>query len=193
MLNVAILIFDDVEVLDFAGPFEVFAVTDEVAEKPFNVFTVAQKSDVVARNGLGLKSKYTLDNAPSIDVLVIPGGEGARKVEMYNNELLEWIKKVQPGTKLVMSVCTGSFILAAAGFLNNASATTHWKLLDKFEKSYPNIKVIRGVKYVDEGKFLTAAGISAGLDASFYVVSKLTTKAIALDTAKHMEYDLHTI
>lgn len=189
-MNVGILLFDEVEVLDFAGPYEVFAITtDDAHQKLFHVFTVAQKHEISARNGLVVKSDYLLAQAPHIDILVIPGGLGAETVELYNNELLAWIKATHQTTQLTCSICTGAFILAETGLLNGLEATTHWMDLARLETQYPEITVLKGVRYVDQGKIITAAGISSGIHASLYAVSKLTQRDIAVNTAKRMEFE----
>src|SRR5262245_13535757 len=127
MRKVAILIFDEVEVLDFCGPFEVFAVTGRSkGEQPFDVFTVAEKSQpVVARNELSVNPRFTINNCPQPDVLVVPGGFGTRR-EINNQALIAWIKETAAKAQMVMSVCTGSLLLAKAGLLDGLSATTHW-------------------------------------------------------------------
>jgi transcriptional regulator GlxA family with amidase domain len=189
-MNVGILLFDEVEVLDFAGPYEVFAITiDHDHKKIFNVFTVAQKHEISARNGLVVKSDYLLEQAPQIDILVIPGGYGAETVELYNTQLLDWIKEKHQTTQITFSICTGAFILAESGLLNGLNATTHWMDLSRLDAQYPQITVIKGVKFVDEHKIITAAGISSGINASLHIVSKLTHRKIALNTARRMEFE----
>lgn len=191
-MNVGILLFDEVEVLDFAGPFEAFAVTtDQTNHKVFNVFTVAEKTEISARNGLIVQSKYLLENAPHIDILIIPGGYGAETVELHNEKLKQWIKQRYQSSKITLSVCTGAFILAETGLLNGLSATTHWMDLQRFEEDYPQINVIKNVRYVDQGRLISSAGISSGIHASLYTISKLVNREIAMDTAKRMEFDTH--
>lgn len=189
-MNVGILLFDEVEVLDFAGPYEAFALTtDQHNQRIFNVFTVAEKEEISARNGLIVKSKFRLEDAPPIDILVIPGGYGAETVELYNTTLLNWIKQRHQTTKITLSVCTGAFILAETGLLDELAATTHWMDLQRLEDDYPKIQVIQNVRYVDQGQIMTSAGISSGIHASLYVIAKLTQREIALVTAKRMEFD----
>ena len=114
--SVGILIFDDVEVLDFCGPFEVFSVTVVEEEEPFNVFTVAESRPITARNGLSINPTYLLDEAPSMDILLIPGGYGTRPL-LENTGLLDWIRSRNRKAELTVSVCTGSLLLARAGLL----------------------------------------------------------------------------
>lgn len=189
-MNVGILLFNEVEVLDFAGPFEVFSIcsTDD-QKKLFNVFTVSEQPEIIARNGLQVKSHYTFETTPQIDLLVIPGGLGAETVEMYNLNLRQWILQQHTHAQLTFSICTGAFILAEAGLLDGLKATTHWMDIARLKQDYPQIDVLTNVKYVDEGKIISAAGISSGINASLYIVAKLHGVDIAKQTAKRMEYD----
>src|SRR5690349_8576184 len=136
--NVAILIFDDVEVLDFCGPFEVFGVAGRtLSEKPFNVYTIAENvAPVIARNGLSVNPNYTLADCPKPDILLIPGGNGTRR-EMNNVPLLDWIKTQALQVELLLSVCTGSLLLGKAGLLDGLSATTHYRALDELREAAP--------------------------------------------------------
>ena len=189
-MNVGILLFNEVEVLDFAGPFEVFSIcSDADQQKLFNVFTISQQTEIRARNGLMVHSHYHLDTAPQIDLLVIPGGLGAETVEMYNEPLRQWLLQRHAQAQLTFSICTGAFILAEAGLLNGLKATTHWMDIPRLTQEYPQIEVLSDVKYVDEGQIITAAGISSGINASLYIVAKLHGLDIAKQTAKRMEYD----
>jgi transcriptional regulator GlxA family with amidase domain len=189
-MNVGILLFNEVEVLDFAGPFEVFSIcSDADQQKLFNVFTLSEQAEVRARNGLMVNSHYHLDAAPDIDILVIPGGLGAETVEMYNQPLLQWILQRHQHSQITFSICTGAFILAEAGLLNGLKATTHWMDIERLTQEYPHIEVLSDVKYVDEGHIITAAGISSGINASLYLISKLHGVEIAQHTAKRMEFD----
>ena len=187
--NVAILIFDEVEVLDFCGPFEVFGVTGRSSEDaPFNVYTVAERSaPVLARNALSVNPRYTIDDCPPPDLLVIPGGMGARK-EMHNATVIEWIKRCAEPSELVLSVCTGALLLANAGLLNGLAATTHHGAFDLLREAAPQTEVREGERFVDNGKVITSAGISAGIDMSLYVVARLLGEEVARDTAERMEY-----
>lgn len=189
MRNVAILIFDEVEVLDFAGPFEVFAVTkgrDE--ERPFNVYTVAEKEGVVlARNNLSINPHYTIADCPTPDILVVPGGYGTRR-EMNNPVLIDWIREQAARIELTTSVCTGALLLAKAGLLEGLSATTHHGSYDLLQEVAPNTNVQRGVRYVDNGTIITSAGVQAGMDMSLYLVGRLLGVETARQTAQYIEY-----
>ena len=187
--NLAILIFDDVEVLDFCGPFEVFSVTGKRdGFDPFNVYTVAEKTPISARNKLSINPHYTLDNCPQPDILVVPGGFGTRR-EMLNKILLEWINQLYPQTEHILSVCTGALILAKAGLVENIAATTHHLALDELRTVAPNAEIRESDRIVDSGKIIFSGGISAGIDASLYLVAKLLGRETALETATYMEYD----
>ncbi len=191
--NVAIMIFDDVEVLDFCGPFEVFAVSrdkDDGVTQLFNVFTVAENdAPVIARNGLSVNPNYTLENCPKPDIFLIPGGRGTRKA-IDNPTLLQWIIDAEPEAELVLSVCTGAFLLGKVGLLDGLAATTYHTEFDTLQTIAPAVTVKRGERFVDNGRVVTSAGISAGIDMSLYIVSKLHGKAQALYTAQRMEYDV---
>ena len=191
-LSVAILIFDDVEVLDFCGPFEVFStarapgVAGDAAL--FQVFTVAERGDIVrARGNLLVQPHYMIADHPPIDLLVVPGGWGTRR-EAHNVRLLDWIAAQDRGSTLTLSVCTGAFLLAARGLLDGKPATTHWASLDRLADGYPAIEVRRDVRYVDAGHVVTSAGVSAGIDMALYVVERLFGAAVAAATARSMEY-----
>lgn len=187
--NVAILIFDEVEVLDFCGPFEVFGVTGRSQEDaPFNVYTVAESMEpVLARNGLSVNPRYTIADCPPPDLLVIPGGFGARK-QMHNPVVIEWIKRCAGPAELVLSVCTGALLLANAGLLDGLAATTHHGAFDLLRAAAPRTEVREGERFVDNGKLITSAGISAGIDMSLHVVARLLGEEVARETAERMEY-----
>ncbi|SMC49175.1 DJ-1/PfpI family protein [Sporomusa malonica] len=192
-LNVGILLFNEVEVLDFAGPFEVFSITTSLSklDRPFAVHIISQTGEMVsARNGLMVKPSYSIADAPALDILIIPGGYGAEEIEIHNEIIIDWIRKQSTKVKLLASVCTGAFLLAKAGLLDGKKATTHWMDIERLAREYPQIDIQQGQKYVDEGSIITAAGISAGLDMSFHIIKKLLGPEIARATAKRMEYDI---
>ena len=189
MRKVAILIFDEVEVLDFCGPFEVFAVTGRgLEQKPFEVFTVAENSGpVVARNGLSVNPNHTISDCPQADILIVPGGYGTRR-EMNNQALIDWIKAAADKAEITLSVCTGSLLLAKAGLLDGAKATTHWAAMDLLREVAPRATIHPDKQFVDNGRVMTSAGISAGIDLSLYAVGKLLGEDAAAETARWMEY-----
>jgi transcriptional regulator GlxA family with amidase domain len=188
--NAAILIFDEVEVLDFCGPFEVFSVTGRQQEQlPFNVYTIAEKSGpVLARNQLSVNPRYTLADCPAPDILVVPGGWGTRR-EMNNAALIDWIKAAAAKAELVLSVCTGALLLARAGLLDGLQATTHRGALDLLREIAPKTAILDGRRVVDNGRIIVSAGVSAGIDAALHVVARLHGQAAAMETARYMEYD----
>jgi len=192
--QVGILLFEDIEVLDFCGPFEVFSVTRLNEEKrreepsPFNVFLVAEtKKPVVTTGGMKVLPDYDLDECPGLDVLVVPGGWGTRK-EMNNERLLNWIAGRSRQVETLTSVCTGALLLGKAGLLDGKRATTHWRSLDWMQELFPKTTVERQLHFVEEGALFTSAGISAGIDMALKVVSRYFGEAIARATARHMEY-----
>lgn len=189
--SVGIFLFNEVEVLDFAGPFEVFSVTEVNEEKPFTVYTVSENGEMItARNGLKVQPDYSIENLPPVDILIIPGGLGAREYEIKNEIVIKWIRQQMKEVKLMTSVCTGALLLAKAGLLEGLKATTHWASIEKFKNELQNVEVIENVKFVDEGHIITSAGISAGINMVFHIVKNLLGVHVAEDTAKRMEYDI---
>jgi transcriptional regulator GlxA family with amidase domain len=187
--NVAILLFDDVEVLDFAGPFEVFAVTDELrGYDTFNVFTAAETLGTIrARNGLKVVPHYLIESCPSPHVLIVPGGVGTRAL-LGKPALLEWLRQRSAKSEITMSVCTGALVLAKAGLLDGLRATTHHDCFDLLRELGPKTEVIETDRFVDNGHILTAAGISAGIDCSLHAIERLLGTDAAAATAGYMEY-----
>ena len=191
---VGILIFPDVEVLDFAGPFEVFSVTrlneDRRREEPspFEVKLIAeQNKPIEASGGLRVIPDYDLDNCPPLDILVVPGGWGTR-TEITNDRIINWIAERGKTVETLTSVCTGSMLLGRAGLLDGLRATTHWRALDWMRESFPSVTVESKMHVVDEGHVFTSAGISAGIDMSLRVVARCYGEAVARAKARHMEY-----
>jgi transcriptional regulator GlxA family with amidase domain len=194
--TVGILVFDDVEVLDFCGPFEVFAATvtsgagplDEAA-RPFNVITIAERPGTVrCTGGLLVQPHHTIEDHPPLDILVVPGGWGTRR-EANNDRLLDWIAVQDARAELTTSVCTGAFLLAARGILDGLPATTHWASIERLRTTHPAVEVRESVRFVDNGRVLTSAGISAGIDMALHVVARLLGEETARTTARRMEYE----
>ncbi len=189
--GVGILIFNEVEVLDFAGPFEVFSISESVIgrEKLFDVFTISEKRGVVsARNGLQIIPQYSFEDLPEMDILIVPGGYGAEEIEIGNQVLLNWLRETETKVKTVASVCTGAFLLAESGIIKDHRVTTHWMDIERLQKRYPSLSVEKNVRFVDQGKILTSAGISAGIELSLYIVEKYFDREVAENTARRMEY-----
>lgn len=191
--TVGILIFDDVEVLDFCGPFEVFSTARPAGEHSddailFKAITIAEEDIIITcRGGLLVKPHYTIDNASPLDILLVPGGQGTRR-ERHNQRLLDWIVEQDRRTELTTSVCTGAFLLAERGLLDQHRATTHWGSVEWMRSNYPNITMLDDQRVVDEGHIITSAGVSAGIDMSLHVVSRLHGIDTARWTARRMEY-----
>ena len=194
--NVGILVFDDVEVLDIAGPYEVFSRTRlapgvesrrSLEQAPFHVFTVARTTDPIhATGGLRVIPDHSFATAPGIDILVVPGGFGTRPL-LQNTEILGWIQSAAARASTTTSVCTGSLLLAKAGLLHERRATTHWGALDLLGSLDETIRVERELRFVDD-TIVTSAGIAAGIEMAFHVVESLCGREVAEDTARYMEY-----
>lgn len=193
-LMVGIVLFDAVEELDFVGPLEVFAMAGNVTDGSLKVVTVAERADahrpIVASHGLKVIPDYTLDDAPHLDLLVIPGGQGTR-TEVANTRLVGWIKRRAAAAQLVTSVCTGAFLLAETGVLAGKTATTHWASVERMRETYTMVTVRGDARYVSDGDIVTSAGISAGIDMSLAVVARLRGEKVAADVARRMEYDAY--
>jgi transcriptional regulator GlxA family with amidase domain len=193
--NVGIYIFDKVEVLDFAGPFEVFSTASRVrlrqqpdAVQLFNVFTIADSLRTIhASGGLQVLPKYDIRNHPKIDVLVVPGGIVSEELE--REKVIDWIARCDRTTTITASVCTGAFLLAKAGLLDGKPATTHWEDIPGLRAMFPHVDVRENARWIDTGKIVSSAGISAGIDMSFHLVERLVDKALAASTARQMEFD----
>lgn len=192
--RVGIVLFNDIEVLDFCGPFEVFSVTRLNEEKrreapsPFKVFLIAETlSDVTTTGGMKVIPQYSFENCPRLDILVVPGGWGTRK-ELNNPVMLEWLRSRAAEVETLTSVCTGSMLLGFAGLIDGLHATTHWRSLDWMRDSFPAVMVEYEQHVVEDGRVFTSAGISAGIDMALKVVVRYYGKDIARATAVHMEY-----
>ncbi len=198
-VGVGILLFDDVEVLDFAGPYEVFSRTRLTpgiesrrsdASAPYRVFTVAAGSDpVIATGGLRVLPDFDLASAPPIEVLVVPGGFGTRAL-LQDPGLLDWIRHVATTAQRVTSVCTGALVLARVGLLMGRRATTHWGALAVLAELDRTIRVEAEMRVVEDG-VVTSAGVSAGIDMAFAVVEAMHGPAVADETARYMDYIRH--
>ena len=188
--NVGILVFDGAEVLDFAGPFEVFAVTSEINDFGlFDVFTVGESRDAIsAVNGLSVNPDYDFINCPKLDILILSGGSGTREL-MQNQKTLDWINNVHQNTEITVSICSAARLLAVLGLLNEQPYCTHHLVYDHLQELVPSGIPQKDERFVNSGKIYTSGGISAGIDVSFHIVEKLHGKAIAEKTAAYMEYD----
>ena len=194
-LLVGILIFDQVELLDVAGPFEVFSVTrlngnEKEGEwsSPFKVILIAEKSDQISTiGGLRLSPDASFDTCPKLDLLIVPGGWGTRK-EVNNHNIVKWIANRSLQTKITASVCTGSSLLGKAGLLDGRESTTHFQAFDFLRQSAPNTKIREDVLFTLTEPVFTSAGVSAGIDLALCIVSHFLGTEVGMATARHMEY-----
>jgi transcriptional regulator GlxA family with amidase domain len=194
-ITVAIYVFPDVEVLDFAGPYEVFTTASRVyqrrnpgADDLFRVLTVTAEDGLVrARAGLAVQADYRLEAHPAMDVLIIPGG--VVDAELVRPEVIRWIAEQTAHTRLTASVCTGAFLLAQAGLLDGRTVTTHWEDMAELRTRYPALTVKEDCRWVDEGEIVTSGGISAGIDMSLHLVARLAGRELAVATARQMEVE----
>lgn len=191
MIAVGILVFDEVEVLDFAGPFEVFSTASRLNERAgnpraFRVLTIAKTAPVVARGGLCIEPHHQLEDHPALDVVIVPGGDVSAL--QRDGKVLRWLSRVEKSAMVTASICTGAFLLAAAGLLGGKRATTHFEDIDDFRRSFPRVSVEEGVRWIDEGRFMTSAGIAAGIDMSLHLVGRLAGEELAKMTARQMDY-----
>lgn len=188
--TVGILLFDDVEVLDFAGPFEVFSVCGKRRQLDlFDVVTISERGQTIAaRNGLLVQPSHSLASCPPLDIALIPGGFGTRR-EMKNAVILEWVAQQGRSAELLLSVCTGSLILGTAGQLNGLGATTHFMAFPELRAAAPDAVVHEGARMVDNGHVVCSSGVSAGIDMSLQIVARLHGDDIARETARYMEYE----
>lgn len=187
-MNIGIYIYDEAEVLDFCGPFEVFSVASRFLEEKFNVFLINENQSVVkARGNFNINTNYTFENHPQLDVLIVVGGIHTAEVKKTN--VTNWIAEQSKNVSLIASVCTGAFLLAQAKVITNHKVTTHWEDIPDLKKDYPTLNVIENVRWVDEGDIITSAGISAGIDMSLHLVSKIKNEELAIKTAKQMQFD----
>ncbi|MDH4107616.1 MAG: DJ-1/PfpI family protein [Gammaproteobacteria bacterium] len=192
--TVGIYVYDEVEVLDFAGPFEVFSTASRVygrqnpaAETLFEVRLIAARTGPVsARAGLRVKPDFTIDDCPRLDLLIVPGG--VHVAELDRPAVIRWIESASLSAEITASVCTGAFLLAKAGLLDGLAATTHWEDLADLRQSFPGVDVRENRRWIDAGAILTSAGISAGIDMSLHLVARLLGSDLARRTARQMDY-----
>lgn len=193
-MRVHILAFDDVEALDLAGPYEVFTTASRVHQRlhpgtqpPFDVACVARERTAVrARAGLTLLPEHGFADAPPCELLLVPGG--VVDAAMACSATRAWLAAAGAQATLVASVCTGAFLLAASGLLTTGPVTTHWEDVADLRRQFPALEVREGVRWVDQGRLVTSAGISAGIDMSLNLVSRLASPELAARTARQMDY-----
>jgi len=195
-LRVRILAYDGVEALDFAGPFEVFTTASRVSQRmnpgspaPFEVASVAlarSGQPVQARAGLRLLADHDLAASPEADLLIVPGG--VVDAPMASPDTLRWIARCAAGAQVVASVCTGVFLLARSGVATHEAVTTHWEDISDLREQFPALDVREGERWIDSGRLVSSAGISAGIDMSLYLVERLAGRSLAERTARQMDY-----
>jgi transcriptional regulator GlxA family with amidase domain len=196
-LTVGVLVYDEVEVLDFAGPFEVFSTANRMHRRhesdsgePFRVTVIAEQvSPVRARGGLTVQPDVILADAPACDVLILPGGD--ESVALGRPRLMKWLSRQNSERTILASVCTGAFLLAEAGHLQSRRATTHHEDIERLRSGYPDLDVIEHVRWVDEGNVVTSGGVSAGIDMSLHLVARLAGDRVASATADNMAVRSH--
>jgi transcriptional regulator GlxA family with amidase domain len=188
-LNIGIYLYDNAEVLDFSAPFEVFSTAERLntEEQKLHVFLIGETDlDIQARGGFCVSPNYTIHTHPKLDLLIVVGG--IHYEEIQKQHITQWLQQQAHKVPIVSSVCTGAFLLAEAGILDNYQATTHWSDIEEFKQRFPNIPIIENVRWVDHQHIITSGGISAGIDMSLHLVSRLCSQQLALSTAKQMEF-----
>lgn len=194
-IEIAVLVYDDIVLQDFAGPLEVFSKARNLAQGRYEVFTVAlTESPVETENGfLEIIPDYTITNMPTAEYLIVPGASMPVVEEMLEKEtlrdfLIDWGGRED---KKTVSICTASYFLADTGLLNGRSATTHYFVADDFSNRYPNIEVIRDIRFVQEGRFLTSSGVTSGIDAALHIVSENSGVRIRDMISRALQYEFH--
>jgi len=187
--TVGILLFEDVEVLDVCGPYEVFSVAGRRhGLDPFDVRLLAKEAaPVSARNGFLMTPHAALRDAPALDLLLVPGGLGTRTVQ-HDTELVAAIRDRAATAELVLSVCTGALVLGRAGLLDGLEATTHHSAFDELREAAPLARLRPEARYTDNGRVLTSAGIAAGIDLALHVVERLLGRDVAEEASRYMEF-----
>ncbi len=188
--NVAIVVYENAQPLDWTGPYEVYndaASFGSANDQPaFNVYVVSKTKDPLNLQGLTVTPTYSIEDAPKPDIVVFPGGPSSK---IYGDpEFFAWASKVSREAEIAQSVCTGAFVLAKAGLLDGLEVTTFHGSIDRLQKDFPAAQVKRGRRFVDNGKVVTTAGISAGIDGSLHVVARLLGRRVADEVATYMEY-----
>ncbi|NAX23134.1 DJ-1/PfpI family protein [Vibrio sp. V39_P1S14PM300] len=186
-MNIGIYIYDDAEVLDFAGPFEVFSTARRLAQNDWQIFFIAQEDALVnARGGMMISPHYHFANHPPLDMLLVVGG--LHQAQLDKPAVINWIRQQARQVSRIASVCTGAFLLAEAGILDGLSVTTHWEDQAALQARYPALSVLTDTRWVEQGDVMTSGGISAGIDMSLSLVALLAERTLAERTAVQMEY-----
>ncbi|GLX80178.1 glutamine amidotransferase [Thalassotalea insulae] len=190
-MNIGIYIYQNSEVLDFSGPFEVCSTANRFLEQPHQVLLIGQSTaPVKARGGFTVTPHYSIAEHPPLDVLIVAGG--IHDQEMFNQPVINWIARQYTRVNVLASVCTGAFLLAEAGVLSGLKVTTHWQDIANLQARYSDVEVCSDLRWLDQGKIITSAGISAGIDMSLHLIERLYSRQLATQTAKQMEFDWQT-
>ena len=193
-MNIGLLMFPDAEELDFVGPYEVFTMSNEVFElegkpEPDRVILISEDGNPVrCRKGMTIAAHESIATAPKLDVLLIPGGQGTR-TEVNNETLMAWVAEVDKSTTWTTSVCTGALLLTGSGVATGKRVTTHWAFVDQLAARGEAADVLKNIRYVRDGKIVTAAGVSAGIDMALWLVGQWHGEQHARNTQRAMEYD----
>ncbi len=186
--RIGLLLFEDAEELDFVGPWEVFTMAAKGCDD-ISVVTLAERAGPLrCAKGLRVLPDHTLADAPALDVVLVPGGQGTRR-EVENPVVLDWLRQVAPRLSWITSVCTGSLVLCGAGLALGRRVTTHWAFVESLRKRFPDVEVLDRVRYVRDGRLCTAAGVSAGIDMALWLTGQLWGVDRARETQRMMEYD----
>ncbi|MBW2280753.1 MAG: DJ-1/PfpI family protein [Deltaproteobacteria bacterium] len=185
--TIGILLFDDAEELDWAGPWEVLTSLRMVAGET-RVVTIAERDGpVTCAKGLRVLPDHDFESAPPLDVVLVPGGQGTRR-QVDNPALIEWLRRAGADAEWVTSVCTGALLLHEAGFARGKRVTTHWGFCDQLE-ARGDVTVLRRTRWVRDGNLVTAAGVSAGIDMALWLVGQMHSPGVARQVQRYMEYD----
>ena len=188
MTTIGILIFDGAEELDFVGPWEVFTMAAKTGQDVRAVLIAERAEPVRCAKGMRVLPDHTLADAPALDVVLVPGGQGTRR-EVDNPVLIDWLRRTAPGLSWVTSVCTGALLLCEAGLARGRRVTTHWAFVEDLRKRYPDVEVLGDVRYVRDDRLCTAAGVSAGIDLALWLTGQMWGVDTARKTQRNMEYD----
>jgi transcriptional regulator GlxA family with amidase domain len=188
-IRIGVVVFDDAEELDFAGPWEVFTMASNIQPKAHEVMLVAESDRPVrCAKGMRVLPDVTFENCPKLDVVLIPGGQGTRR-EVENKPMLDWIAKVSKDCQWVTSVCTGAMLLTAAGPAKGKRVTTHWAFVETLRGRKEASEVLDNMRYVRDGNVVTAAGVSAGIDMALWLTGQMHSPEFARNVQRAMEYD----
>jgi len=194
MMDIGIVIFDDVEELDFVGPWEVWNMVNEVKKyrgetEPFRMHLLSPTGgEVRAVKGLRVLTDAAISDVEKLDIVCIPGGAGTRPL-MQDKVFIDWLENIAPTCQWVTSVCTGAFLISKAGLADGKRLTTHWAAFDEFKEAGLAGELVPYVRYVLDGNLLTSAGVSAGIDMALWLTGQIFTPQFARDVQRAMQYD----